>query len=312
MPPHDNGPPTPMLARLPVRLVLVAVNLAALAPYVVGTARDWAHGDFGLSAFPMMMPVVAVIAVWIRLRNLPRGDGPVPGAGVWPPPALALTGTAATLTAALAAHSLDEPLLGSLSLWLGLWTSAALAFGARVGGLLGLPLFPLVLSAPLTRDAAAVIEEGLQYASAAAGQGWLVVLGEGVRREGTLLITEGFRNSVDETCSGVSTISTLLIYAILLGVMLRIRTRPLVVVALLTVPLSIVLNGARIATVSLLGEAGGRALAMGEWHDYTGFAAFFVGYAVLMAGLLVWSRRERRAEARRRASEAAASSGPSQ
>jgi exosortase len=312
MSPPDKGPRPPLSARVPVRVALVAVNIGALAPYLVGTARDWAHGDFGLSAFSMMMPVVAAIAVWIRLRNPPRGPAGGLEAKRWPHAAAALGGTAAALAAGLAAHSLGEPLLGSLSLWLGLWVSAALVFGARVGGLVGLPLFPLVLSAPLTRDAAAVIEEGLQYASAAAGQGWLVVVGESVRREGTLLITEGFRNSVDETCSGVSTISTLLIYTILLGAVLRIRTRPLVVGALLTVPLSVLLNGARIATVSLLGEAGGRALAMGEWHDYTGFAAFFVGYAVLLAALLAWTRRERRSEVRRRASEAAASSGPSQ
>lgn len=302
----STEPPSPRPGWTWLAAILCA---GAAAPYVVTTAAEWRHTEFGLAAFNMMMPIVAAMATYIRLRTPPSGS--TARRRGWPRPPIAAAGVIAALCLGVTGAVLEEPLLGSTATWLAAATFAAVVAGANVGRLALLPLFPLVFTAPLTRNAAAGIEESMQYVSAFFGELWLRVLGTTVERDGLWLYTEGFRNFVDETCSGISTVSTLLIYTILLGVLLRMPTRPTTIVAVLTVPLSLLLNGGRVASVSLLGNAGGRELAMGVMHDVTGFAAFFIGYAGLFLTLLWLGRREKRRVAAM-TSAANKASGPSQ
>ncbi len=270
-----------MLARL-----VGLIALCSALPFAIHTTQLWSSTELGLIAFNVSMPVVAGVAVWIRLRNPVAGPAAPMRAG-----SLGILAGVA-LTCAVLYAALQEPLIGSFGLWLSLVAAVGLVGSGALASRVVLPLFPLALTAPLTHSLAAQIELALQHASAWCASVWLPLIGYEVERRGLLLFTASFQNLGNETCSGVSTLSTLVIYAILIGVILSLPNRTVAIVSALTIPLSIALNGARIAWISVLGERGGTPLAMGPMHDVAGIVVFGVGYALLFLTML-WLYRRR-------------------
>jgi exosortase/archaeosortase family protein len=164
---------------------------------------------------------------------------------------------------ALASWLTSQPLLGALGAWLAIIAAIAVVQGPSRARFFAPSLTPLWLIVPLTRDWPAWIEGHLQLASAAIAELWLGLLGVAVLRRGEMLYTPRFWNEVDDTCSGIATISTLAVFALIMGLILRLSNGPLAMVAALAMPLGLLLNGARIAAVSMLGESGGVDLAAG-------------------------------------------------
>ena len=269
------------------RWVVALLVLASAAPYLVGTITWWSSNEPALVAFSWMMPIVTAAACWLRFRGRRQI------AGVEPTPHwLALTLGLLSVGCALGGWALDEPVLGAMGLWLAISSALGLGIDPGLARQFLLPLSPLILTAPLTRDFPARVEHWLQGASTVVGEWWMRIFGLDVQRDGLLLLTDRFHTVVDETCSGINTLTALTIYCLLLGLILRVRDRGILLVGFLALPGSIVLNGLRIAWIGVLGERGGTELAMGTMHGIAGFVSFFVGYALLLVGLVLLRRRQ--------------------
>ena len=268
------------------RWILAALVLASTAPYIRYLIDWWTANEPAMVAFSWMMPIVAAVGCWIRLRSRADGPGERP-APSWLPALLAVL----SLGCALCGWLASEPIVSALGLWLALPAALGMARGPRSGLRYLLPISPLVLTAPLTRDFPELVEGWLQRASAVVGAGWARLFGLDVERDGLLLMTDKFHTLVDETCSGINTLTALAVYSLLLGLILRVRDRNIALVAILSLPGSIVLNGLRIAWIAALGERGGAELAMGYMHGVAGFASFFVGYGLLLLGLVLLRER---------------------
>jgi exosortase len=269
-------------------LAIAALLLLVTVPFLLETIAWWLGNDPSLVSFSLIMPLAAAAACWIRYRTSPVES---PDAGLQPPPAVLLL---PVLLSGLY-WALSEPILGAAGLWTALVAVLGLLRGRAVGRHYALPLLPLLFLAPLARDLPANLETPLQTASAAVAEIFLRVGGEEVVRTGVILDTPSFRNIVDRTCSGVSTLTTLIVFSVILALIVRLRDRRIVVAALLSIPLGIVINGARIAWISLLGEYQGVAVAMGDMHDTTGYVTFAGGYAVLLLVVLTSRRGQEKA-----------------
>lgn len=267
-----------------IRWIAAALTAAATAPFLSSLFSWWAANEPALVAFSLMMPVIAAVGCWLRVR-LSKPSRSAESRG------LALALAALSIVLATVGWGLQDMLPGALGLWLGLAALAGLLGPAPWTARFAVPLAPLALTPPLTAGLAESIEATLQLASASLGAFWLGVVGVEVERNGLLLETPTFHNMVNETCSGINTLSSLAVYTILLGVMLSLRDRFIIAAAVAALPVALLLNGARIAWVSVLGERGGTALAMGPWHDISGYVSFLVGYVVLLLGMLLTHRK---------------------
>jgi exosortase len=298
------------------RAILAALLVLSVVPVCVSTLDWWLHNDLDLVSFSLLMPLAAGAACWVRWRQIDpdrdRPDSKPGGVGRLDSDHAArladwvLGLSAATVALSAAGWALREPIFGSMGLWLGAAALAGIWLGARTARRALLPLFPLVFVAPLTRDLPAHLEAVLQRLSAGSAVFWLGLFGTPVTRRGVVLETPTFQNVVDDTCSGVSTLSALAILTLLLGLIVGLRDRRTVLAMALAVPLTLAINGARIAWISVLGEAGGAELALAR-HDLTGWVTFGTGYALLLLGVLAL-RRGQSAKITASTSE----SGPSQ
>lgn len=276
------------------RRLIAALIAASTLPYLVAMLSWWRANAIGMVAFSLMMPLVAAAGCLLVRRDTASEPAEIADHDL-ARPSLALGAVSGgALAAAASALLVQQPILGALGLWLA---------AAAIPGWLGppsavtryaLPLSPLLLTAPLTSDWPARFEALLQRLSAATAELWLNLLGLPASREaGVVVVTPGFRNVVDDTCSGVDTFTALALYALLLGLLFRLPRGRLLIVMALTLPMALLANGARVAWISVLGERGGAELAMGTMHDVSGYVVFAIAYALLLLVLVVLHRRHR-------------------
>jgi exosortase len=114
-------------------------------------------------------------------------------------------------------------------------------------------------------------------------------LGISVYRDGNIIQLAQTSLGVAEACSGLRSLSSLTVAALLLGFLecSRIRTRVLLVA--LSIPVAILFNILRVTGTAVLAEQN-PDLALGFYHSVTGWLVFVGGFATLFAGmkLLNW------------------------
>lgn len=108
------------------------------------------------------------------------------------------------------------------------------------------------------------------------------------------IYTSEFYVIIDESCSGINMLVTLTMYTLLFGWLVQPRLRYRVYLMLLVLPLGMLANGLRVAAIYLMGHYGGEALAMGPWHDRSGFLVFLPAFWFLFVVNQVLVRRDLR------------------
>jgi exosortase len=166
-------------------------------------------------------------------------------------------------------------------------------------------LFPiafLLLMVPLPSIVFNQITFPLQGIASRAGEAVIATAGVPVLREGNILHVPGRALEVAEACSGIRSLMSLLMLAIVLGYFTERRIGARVVIALAAIPIAILANAARVAGTGLAAYWVGPAAAEGFFHGFSGWIVFIVA----LAGLLALQRlieavrvhRARRLEAR--------------
>jgi exosortase len=111
-------------------------------------------------------------------------------------------------------------------------------------------------------------------------------MGVPVVRDGLVLSSERFAFIVADTCSGMSSLVSLLALAALWTYAAQGRLTARAIVVLSVAPLTIAANSLRVALVLLVAEHFGQASALGFFHG----ASSLVLFGLALGGLLVVSR----------------------
>ena len=166
-------------------------------------------------------------------------------------------------------------------------------------GHLRILLFPvafLLLMVPLPSIIFNQIAFPLQLVASQAGEFVIASAGIPVLREGNVLQLPSRTLEVAEACSGIRSLVSLLMLAIVLGYFTERRMGARVAIALASVPIAIIANAARVAGTGLAAEWVSPAAADGFFHTFSGWLVFIVAFT----GLLLVQRIVGRVEARRR------------
>ena len=106
------------------------------------------------------------------------------------------------------------------------------------------------------------------------------MLGVSIFRDGNIIHLANASLGVEEACSGLHSLSALLVASLLLGFLERVAIFGRILLFVLSVPLAIAVNVVRVTGTALLADYR-LEYAMGFYHSFSGWLVFVVGFGVL-------------------------------
>jgi exosortase len=144
------------------------------------------------------------------------------------------------------------------------------------------PIAFLLLMVPLPAIIFNKMAFPLQLLASQVGETVIAAAGIPVVREGNVLQLSTRDLEVAEACSGIRSLVSLLMLAIVLGYFTERRTGARVLIALAAVPIAIAANAARVAGTGIASELVSPAAAEGFFHNFSGWLMFVVAFAALL------------------------------
>jgi exosortase len=257
--------------------------------------RQWASDENYSHGF-LVLPLVAFF-VWERRHAL--------AGAVLRPSIVGLALVAASLGVYVAGSLGAELFLTRVSL-VGMITGIVLfVWGRNHARILAFPIAFLLLMIPLPAIVFNQVAFPLQLLASRVGESVIRVAGIPVLRDGNLLQLPNRTLEVAEACSGIRSLVSLLMLAIVLGYLSERRTAHRVLIAFAAVPIAVAANALRVAGTGIASEWISPAAAEGVFHTFSGWVVFAVATAGLMAvqrsmaGFELWAPWRRRIEASR-------------
>jgi exosortase len=233
----------------------------------------------------LLIPPLALYVAWLRRGQTLRHAGMRDLRGVW------ITALACSLY--LLGRLGAEFFLTRISFVLLLAGFVYTFWGPRRLQSLTLPFLLLATMVPLPSIVYNTISAPLQLLASEAATSFVRFLGVTVHRDGNLIHLAGTTLGVEEACSGLSSLSTLVVASVLLGFLhgASIPVRWLLFSSAL--PIAIAANVLRVAGTAFIAEYT-VDVALGFYHLFSGWLVFVVGLAALYATvcLLDWIARK--------------------
>lgn len=262
--------------RRPSAVALVALVVSIVGFYfstLTSLARQWASDDDFSHGF-FVIPLAAYF-MWERRASFVRTPAK--------PSIVGLAVVAFSLLIFLAGRFGAELYLTRVSL-IGVLAGSVLFLGGwKRLRIAAFPLAFLLLMIPLPSIIFNQITFPLQGIASRAGEAVIATAGVPVLREGNILHVPGRALEVAEACSGIRSLMSLMMLAIVLGYFTERRTGSRVAIALAAIPIAILANAARVAGTGLAAYWVSPAAAEGFFHTFSGWMVFVVALAGLLA-----------------------------
>jgi len=165
-----------------------------------------------------------------------------------------------------------------------LWAVPYALWGKRIGRLMLFPAWFLLFTIPVTNYLGAITVPLRLLAS------WLAVavlngLGAEITRSGTAVTGNGFNVDIADPCSGIRSLYAMM--ALTFGyAYFNLKGRLLQgMLFVCAIPIAVLGNMIRIFSICLVALWFGQKIALGPWHDYSGYMIFAVGLGLMFATL---------------------------
>jgi len=232
-----------------------------------------------------LIPLVVLALLLVRRRELTA----VPKAPWWPALVLVVAG----LLLHLAGYMVQQARISILAFFLGLYGLTGLAWGPQWLRATFFPYFLFIFCLPLGTLADKItfpLRTLVTHISVAIAQ----LLGVEAIRNGTQIIgANGFTFDVAPACSGIRSLTALTALTTIYGFLTFRAAWKRVLMVLVTGPLAVIGNVARITGVIFVSEAFGERAGL-RFHEGAGFITFLLAIICVMA-LGRWLREDRAA-----------------
>lgn len=255
-----------------LELAVVAGLLVLIyARIVSGLFDDW-WNEPSLSQ-GLLIPPLALCFAWLDRKGLlaiPASHGV---RGLWVVAGGCLLYLMGKLSAEffLQRASLIIVLSGLIWIWWGKARLARLAF----------PLVLLATMIPLPAIVYNTATAPLQLFASDVASRMAQFFGVSVYRDGNIIQLAHISLGVDEACSGLNSLSALVVAALLLGRFLCERLPARIALLLLSAPLSVAVNVLRVAGTAVLADHN-EQFALGFYHVFAGWMVFLVGFVTFV------------------------------
>jgi exosortase len=187
--------------------------------------------------------------------------------------------TAHLAWSSLVANALSVAMAGVVMLWIGAFI---LIFGRQSGSRALFPLLFLWFSVPAPPVLLTVITSFLKSGSATIVEWIFTLAGTPHYREGFVFALPSVTIEIADECSGIRSSIGLLLTSLLAGHLYLRSTWQKTILALAILPIVVVKNGIRIATLCLLAIHADPGFLNGRLHHEGGFVFYLVGLAILL------------------------------
>jgi len=140
----------------------------------------------------------------------------------------------------------------------------------------------LLLAIPIPALILNQIAFPLQLLASRAGEAAVSAAGIPILREGSVLVLPEMKLEVVEACSGIRSLASLLTMALILGKLAEPRPWARVALVVLTIPVAIAANAARVAGTGLASAWIGPQAAEGFFHSFSGWLVFVAAFGALV------------------------------
>ncbi len=181
-------------------------------------------------------------------------------------------------------------LLLNISLWCILVGLLWSALGTRLISTIAFPLGILLTAIPLPQFLHQGLSGQFQLWSSALGVGFLHIAGVTAFREGNVIDLGPMQLQVVDACSGLRYLFPLTIVALVCSYLFESRLWKRIVLVASSIPISILLNGFRIAMIGLLIEYFGKGAAVGFFHFFEGWVFFMASVGLLLSEMWILRR----------------------
>ena len=163
-------------------------------------------------------------------------------------------------------------------------------YGVKAFKAASFALLFLLFMIPIPSKVVSEIIAVLQMGSAEAAYGFFKLTGVPILRNGFSFHLSGMSVEVAEQCSGIRSGLALVITSIIAGQLFLQTGWKKLILVLSAIPITIMKNGLRIVTLSLLGTYVDPAILSSDLHKRGGIP-FFILALVLMTSILIWLRK---------------------
>ena len=264
------------------------------------TNPNYSHGT--------LIPPIVIFLLWYVRRSVVEAMAPaetagvgaaratgaagVGGPGVGGPGTAGLVGGLLLIALALAGHLVSIRsgvfMTQGYSLVLLLFGLALVLLGGRAMRVLWFPLGYLAFMLPMPPFLMNVVSFKLKLFAARVGSAIAVKMGIPLARSGMTIHIPAGSLRIADPCSGLRSLIALVALGALFAYFTRARTWKRVVLLLAAIPLAAIANTVRIAVLCAVANVWGIDVALGFFHDFSGFLLFFIalGGLFVLRGLL--------------------------
>jgi exosortase len=252
------------LAVLSVLIVACYFPMLLMTGQVIVFGDEMAHGFFA--------PIVAAYVFWGKHEAVLRPTAPP---SVY---ALVAFGLAAVIgvISTLAASST----FSRVAFLISLAGTVLLLGGAPALKKLRFPLALLLFTFPIPDVLYGQITQPLQLLATRLSEATFETFGFSVVRDGNILQLAYMNLSVVEACSGLRSLITLSFFCLVYSYLFESKTWLRIVITLLAAPAAILANVLRITATGMLGKFN-LEWTRGTYHEFIGWAGFFVGFLMV-------------------------------
>jgi exosortase len=257
----------PLLLKIGILTALIAVLFSAV---LIDMARDW--WNYPALSQGMLLPPLALYIAWIHRRNTFRYRAIPDNRGL-------LLTAAACLTFLLGSFASEFFLMrfSFVILLAGvIWTF----WGIRRLRTLTFPILLLATMIPLPVIFYNSLAAPLQLLASDLATRIAQACGVSVFRDGNVIQLAGTSLGVEEACSGLNSLSALIVGSVLLGFLLCSRSITRILLFAFAVPLAIAVNIIRVSGTALIADYN-LEYAEGFYHSFSGWLVFVAGFGAL-------------------------------
>jgi exosortase len=249
---------------------LAGLTLLLYYRVLMSLGHDW--WTYDAQSYGMLVPPLACYIAWLR-RDVTLSKPIVPDSrGVFAVALACLMLFVGTLGA--------EFFLTRVSFVVLLVGFTWLFWGVQRLNTLGFPFVLLATMVPIPTLIYNFLAAPLQLFASSIAAGVARGVGVSVYRDGNVIQLANVSLGVAEACSGLHSLSALVIAGLLLGYLQCERLPARVLLVILSVPLAIAVNVLRVAGTAILADYN-QELAMGFYHSFAGWLVFLAGFGLL-------------------------------
>jgi exosortase len=242
----------------------------------------WTHDE---ASYGMLIPPFVVYFASLKREAIRLIPAEQDSTGLWP-----LLGACVVF---LLGRLAGEFFLTRISFVLVLGGLVWTFWGAARLRALAFPLVLLTTMVPLPGIVYNTVAAPLQLLASRVAAEFAQLLGVSIYRDGNIIHLATTSLGVAEACSGLHSLSALVIGSLLLGFLEDASLAGRILIVLISVPLAIGVNVLRVTGTAILADFKPE-LAMGYYHSFSGWLVFVIGFGLLWLiakPVIRWTRR---------------------